>query len=67
MVQKNKKKTELNLDQLKALGITRDPVSEDSIEEIDGSDLLGGKSRDGQDDVVSGNVCQNWPTLGQSN
>lgn len=47
----------VDLDQLKSLGITSDPKKNDSIEEIDGDGLLGGK-----ESPLSGDVCQNWPT-----
>ncbi len=61
--EKNKKKTILNLEQLRSFGITNDTNAENTIEEIDGRDLHGGKSNEGNDQD-SGSVCQNWPTLG---
>ena len=60
----NKKKSTLNLEQLRNLGITNDPHADKTIEEIDGSELHGGRYKEG-DDKDSGSVCQNWPTMGR--
>lgn len=61
--EKNNKKTILNLEQLRSFGIINETNAENTIEEIDGSNLHGGRFNE-EDDKDSGSVCQNWPTLG---
>lgn len=56
--QKDSPKVDLN--ELKNLGITKDLNDHGDIEEIDGSELHGGK-----EDPASGDVCQVWPTTGE--